>query len=203
MKVINLNKIKKNKLVFDKKGKYLVFLSNISGEFLFEIKAEKVELSIYGLFFGKGNEKYNVSVKQDHIFPKSKSNLLIRGVFFDQASFSYQGLIRVEKKAQYTQAYQENNNLILSNKAFVSSQPFLEILANKVSCSHGSTISQLNKDQIFYLQTRGLNINQAKDLLVQGFINNLFDKIEDEVENKELIPISILKFQDSLKSYYD
>lgn len=175
---INLNKIKKNNLDIKNPGKYIVFFKNLSGKFIFELKAKRINLDIYGLFIGKNKEIFRVETVQRHLEPESTSNLLIKGVFYDESKFIYQGLIRLEKKAQKSHAYQKNQNIIMSDKCFVDSRPFLEILANDVFCTHGSTTGKLNENQIYYLKTRTLDKKNAEKLLIGGFINEIPDKIK-------------------------
>ena len=175
---INLNKIRKEKIIINRSGKYIVFFQNLSGKFSFELKEKGIDLQILGLFIGKNKDRFQVETIQHHVAPDSVSNLLIKGVFYDESKFIYQGLIRIEKAAQKSHAYQKNQNLILSDGCFVDSRPFLEILANDVFCTHGSTTGKLSQDQIYYLQTRTLDEKIAEKLLVEGFIQEIPDKIK-------------------------
>ncbi len=172
-KFIDLNKEKNNSLVFNEQGKYIVYFKNLSGKFTFDIKTSNVDLNIYGLFIGENRDQFKVETIQRHLAPNSKSNLLIKGVFYGESKFIYEGLIRIEKEAQKSHAYQKNQNLIMSDKSFIDSRPFLEILANDVFCTHGSTTGKLNEEQIYYLRTRGLSINQAEKVLIDGFIKEI------------------------------
>ena len=95
-------------------------------------------------------------------------------------------MIGLEKSAQKSHAYLKNQNLIMSDKSFVDSRPFLEILANDVFCTHGSTTGRLNEEQIYYLQTRNLEKKQAEDLLIKGFISEILDKISMYEPKKRL-----------------
>jgi Fe-S cluster assembly protein SufD len=178
---INLNNEKKERLVFDKQGQYVVFLHNISGDFIFEITTSGVELDIFGLFEGKGNDNYSIHTTQLHAAPSSTSNLFIKGVFDDQSKFNYEGLVRIEKNGQKSHAYQKNQNLILSSQTYVESKPFLEILTNDVFCTHGSTTGKLNKEQILYVESRGLGKEEAEKLLVAGFVEEVYDKVKEKV----------------------
>ncbi len=166
------------KLMFDRAGDYVVYINNISGKFTFDITASNVNLNIFGLFVGKNAEQFSLQTVQRHSAPNSISNLLIRGVFYDRSKFKYQGLIRIEKKGQKSHAYQKNQNLILSPNCFVESKPFLEILADDVYCTHGSTTGQLNADQLNYCYNRGLDKQQAEKLLVNGFIHEITCRLE-------------------------
>lgn len=178
MKFINLNKTKQHNLAFDTEGEiYVVFFHNLSGKLDFEINSSNVDLYIFGLFTGKNKDNFQIETIQRHNAPNSRSDLLIKGVFDDNSKFIYQGLIRLEKSAQQSHAYQKNQNLILSKGVFVDSRPFLEILANDVFCTHGSTTGKLNQDQILYSQTRGLDKETAEKMLVQGFIDEIYLKL--------------------------
>jgi len=177
-KLINLNKEKKETLIFNKPGDYVVFFENLSGEFNFRIEAENVNLEIYGLYVGKGSDQFTIKTTQHHVAPNSSSNLLVKGVFFDQAKFFYRGLVRIEKGAQKSHAYQKNQNLVLSSNVDIDSKPDLEILANDVFCTHGSTTGYLNEEQIFYLKSRGLEESKAKNLLIEGFLGEIKEKLK-------------------------
>lgn len=178
MKFINLNQTKQSKLTFDSPGDYTVFFHNLSSEFDFKIKSPGINLNIYGLFVGKKADNFQLKTNQYHIAPNSTSNLLIKGVFADQSKFVYQGLIKIEKTGQKSHAYQKNKNLILSEKVYVDSRPFLEILANDVFCTHGSTTGKINEESLFYLKSRGLDQKSAEKLYVSGFIQEIIDKIK-------------------------
>lgn len=175
---INLNQTKQSKLTFNKPGNYTVFFYNLSGEFDFRIKASGVNLDILGLFVGKKSDDFELKTNQYHIAPNSTSNLLIKGVFDDKSKFIYQGLIKIEKEGQKSHAYQKNKNLILSDKVYIDSRPFLEILANDVFCTHGSTTGKINEESLFYLKSRSLNQKTAEQLYISGFIQEITDKIK-------------------------
>ncbi len=176
MNVINLNETGQTKVSFDKPGDYVVFFENLSGELVFDINASNVNLNIYGLYVGNKSDDFKVNTVQVHRAPSSTSNLLIKGVFYGSSKFYYRGLIRIEKDAQKSHAYQKNQNLTLSKDCFIDSRPYLEILANDVFCTHGSTTGRLDKEQMFYTKSRGLEEKEAEKLLVEGFI--------DEIKNK-------------------
>lgn len=189
MYCINLTKKNSGKHIIGKKGKHLFFLFNQSCTLEIEIVAEDAEVYIFGLFIGKNNDDFKLRTIQHHSEGQNSSNLLIKGVFFDESRFIYEGLIRIDKDAQKSHAYQKNQNLILGQNCFVDSRPFLEILANDVFCTHGSTTGQLNKEQLYYLTSRGLTIQQSKHILISGFIQDLFDKIKTLGYSKEITNI--------------
>lgn len=199
VKFIDLNKAKISELIFDKAGDYLIFFYNLSGKFLFEIKAPNVSLNIYALYIGKQNDQFTLKTIQHHQTPSSFSNILVKGVFDDYSKFYYEGLIRIEKNAQKTHAYQKNQNLLLSPYCFVESKPYLEILANDVFCTHGSTTGRFNQQQLFYLASRRLNQNYGKLLLLHGFVNEIFDKMRKLIDFR-LFEKSFLEVENLLNS---
>lgn len=178
MKFIDLNKIKQESVKITKPGAYVAVFQNLSGTLTFELATSGIELYIFGLYIGKGDEQFHIETVQRHTAPGSVSDLLIKGVFRDRSKMTYQGLIRLEKEAQQSHAYQKNQNLLLSKDVFVDSRPFLEILANDVFCTHGSTTGKLNEEQLWYARSRGLSPEMAEQMLVGGFIDELHDKIK-------------------------
>ena len=106
---LNISKKKKEVYVFDRAGKYVVFFKNLSGKYIFEIREKGVDLEILGLFEGKNKNQFKLETVQIHLAPDSTSNLLIKGVFYDESKLIYQGLIRIEKEAQKSKAYQKNH----------------------------------------------------------------------------------------------
>lgn len=178
---INLNKNKREKMTFDKKGKYVVFFQNLSGKFTFELMVAGVEVDIFGVFTGKNNDKFSVETVQHHCAPFTVSNLFIKGVFGGESKINYQGLIKIEKTAQKSRAYQKNQNLVLSLNTFVETKPYLEILNDDVICGHGSTTSGINRDEMYYLQSRGIKEDVARKLIVDGFINEVVEKVKLEL----------------------
>lgn len=145
---------------------------------------------VIGLVIGRGDHKMMIHTEQIHEAPKTTSSLLVKAALFDQAMFSYHGIIRIEKPAQKSDAYQRNENLLLSRSATARSAPSLEILANDVRCTHGSTTGKINEDQLWYLMSRGISRHAATQLLVEGFfesaLGNIFDTIQKESVKKIL-----------------
>lgn len=178
MKFIDITKRKRTKITLTKPDTYVLFFYNFSGKIMIEIVHKNINVHIFGLYFGHNTDHFSLKITQRHISPNSKSNLLIRGIFFDRARFEYEGLIKIEKQAQKSRAYQKVQGLIFSPQCSIETKPYLEILANDVYCAHGATTGQLPDDQIHYLKTRGIKTSRAKKLLTQGFINDIFNKIE-------------------------
>ena len=189
MSFIYLNKNKKTTYIFDTPGKYTVFFNNISGDYKFLIKSKGVDLDILGIIVGKNNSSFNINTDQIHIAPKSKSNLLVKGILYDKSKFLFRGLIKIEKSGQKTKAYQKNQNLLMSKDAFVDTKPYLEILADDVYCTHGSTTGKIDKDSIYYLNSRSIDDNKAKGLIIRGFLNEVLNMIKQRASQQEYLSI--------------
>jgi Fe-S cluster assembly protein SufD len=135
---------------------------------------------VTGTYFADGTQHLDYDTFQEHAAPDTTSDFAFRGVLRDTASAVWRGMIRVERDAQRTNAYQENRNLILSQTAHADSIPGLEILANDVRCTHGATNSPVNRDELFYCMARGLSRGEAERLIVRGFFQDMLDRIELE-----------------------
>jgi Fe-S cluster assembly protein SufD len=137
---------------------------------------------VTGAYFLTGSEHADFDTTQEHAAPNTTSDLFFKGVLDDHSRAVWRGVIRVDKGAQKTDAYQENRNLLLSRDAHADSIPGLEIEANDVRCTHGATIGQIDRLQLFYLMSRGLSREQAERLIVRGFFQPILDRIgSDEV----------------------
>jgi Fe-S cluster assembly protein SufD len=135
---------------------------------------------VTGAYFADGKQHLDYDTFQEHIAPNTTSDFAFKGALRDTATAVWRGMIRVEKNAQKTNAYQENRNLLLSPHAHADSIPGLEILANDVRCTHGATLGQVDRDQLFYLMARGLSRAEAERLIVRGFFQDVLDRIELE-----------------------
>ena len=121
---------------------------------------------------------------QSHFAPDTYSDLLYKNVLYQKAKSTFSGLIDVEKGAHQTDAYQTCRNLLMSQEAEANSMPGLEIQADRVKCSHGSTSASVSDEEIFYLQTRGIRADYARFLIALGFSENLLEKVEGKA-NKD------------------
>jgi Fe-S cluster assembly protein SufD len=135
---------------------------------------------VTGAYFADGDQHLDYDTLQQHEAPHTTSDFAFKGVLRDRATSVWRGMIKVERDAQRTNAYQENRNLLLSPDAHADSIPGLEILANDVRCTHGATVSQVNRDELFYCMARGLSREEAQLLIVRGFYQEIFDRIELE-----------------------
>ncbi len=132
---------------------------------------------VNGVIFTTGKQHLAYFTRQDHMAPHTRSDLLYKGGLKDKSRVVWKGMIRVEKDAQKTDAYQKNDNLILSNEARGDSIPGLEIEANDVRCTHGATAGRVDEEMIFYAQARGIKKQTAIRLIVEGFFANVYDRI--------------------------
>jgi Fe-S cluster assembly protein SufD len=135
---------------------------------------------VTGAYFADGSQHLDYDTLQRHIAPNTTSDFAFKGALRDKARAVWRGMIRVEEDAQKTNAYQENRNLLLSPDAHADSIPGLEIEANDVRCTHGATVSQVDREELFYCMARGLSRGEAERLIVRGFYQEIFDRIELE-----------------------
>jgi Fe-S cluster assembly protein SufD len=135
---------------------------------------------VTGAYFADGNQHLDYDTYQLHVAPNTTSDFAFKGALRDEATAVWRGMIRVEKDAQRTNAYQENRNLMLSPTTHAVPIPGLEILANDVRCTHGATVGQVDREQLFYLMTRGLTRGEAERLIVRGFFTDVLDRVELE-----------------------
>jgi Fe-S cluster assembly protein SufD len=135
---------------------------------------------VTGAYFADGEQHLDYDTYQLHSAPNTTSDFAFKGALRDHATAVWRGMIRVEKDAQRTNAYQENRNLMLSPTTHAVPIPGLEILANDVRCTHGATVGQVDRDQLFYLMARGLPRGEAERLIVRGFFTDVLQRVELE-----------------------
>jgi len=137
-----------------------------------------------GIYFASGKQFFDFHTLQDHQVGNTRSDLLFKGALQDTAKAVYAGLIRIEKGAARSDAYQANRNLILSEHAKATSIPMLEIDNNDVRCTHGATVGPVDPMSMFYLQSRGIPATTAKRMIVQGFFGEVLERIPFEQARK-------------------
>jgi Fe-S cluster assembly protein SufD len=130
-----------------------------------------------GLYFAEGHQHFDHNTRQDHKVPHASSDLLYKGALYDRSRAIFRGLIKVFPKAQRTDAYQTNRNLLLSNRAEATSLPNLEIEADDVRCSHAATVGHLDQEELFYIMSRGVPREVAERLVVFGFLGEVFERM--------------------------
>jgi Fe-S cluster assembly protein SufD len=141
------------------------------------LTGQGADAQVNGVMFTTGKQHLAYFTRQDHAAPHTRSDLLYKAGLKDSSRIVWKGMIRVEKDAQRTDAYQKDDNLILSDHARADSIPGLEIEANDVRCTHGATAGRVDEDMVFYLQARGIGKETAIRLIVEGFFANVYDRI--------------------------
>jgi len=147
---------------------------------------EGSEAFVDGLYMLNGSQHADTHSIIDHLVPNCTSHQSYKGVLNDKSRAVFNGKVFVRENAHGTDAQQSNKNLLLSNDARVDTKPQLEIFNDDVKCSHGATVGQLEEEELFYLLTRGLPENLARNLLTYGFAEEIINKIEIELIKKEL-----------------
>lgn len=145
-----------------------------------EHKGSYCETDLNGLYLPDREQHFDNKVFVHHAKPHNTSNQLYKGIIDNKASAVFQGKVMVDRDAQKTLANQSNKNILLTKYAKINSMPQLEIYADDVACSHGSTTGQIDKEALFYLQSRGINRRKAETLLLSAFVKDVIDKIKLE-----------------------
>lgn len=161
----------------------------------FLIEGENCETNLNGAYLLKDLQHLDNHTIVDHIAPHCNSNELYKGILSGKATGVFNGKVFVRPNAQKISAFQSNANVLLSDDASVNSKPELEIYANDVKCSHGSTTGQLDEDAVFYLRARGLSEKSARSLITQAFINEVVDKVEQK-EVQDFIKNKLIELHD-------
>jgi Fe-S cluster assembly protein SufD len=137
------------------------------------------EARVTGGYAGGPGQHLDYDTTQEHAAPNTNSDLAFRGVLAAGATAVWRGMIKVDPGAQQTDAFQESRNLLLSTEAHADAIPGLEILADDVRCTHAAAIAQIDKDQLFYLTSRGLDPAAAKALIIEGFLESLVERLAE------------------------
>ncbi|WP_431211141.1 Fe-S cluster assembly protein SufD [Puia sp. P3] len=144
------------------------------------LEEDHTETHLYGLYLAAGGQLVDNHTLVDHQKPHCFSNELYKGVLLEKSTGVFNGKVYVHQDAQKTNAFQQNNNLVISKQATIDSKPELEIYADDVKCSHGSTVGQFSDEALFYLRARGLGEETAKALLIAAFAFDVTEKIKHE-----------------------
>lgn len=147
---------------------------------------DKARLNLLGVTYAFGGVTHRVNVKVSHRGPFSSSSILVKGVVADGSFVDFTGLLKIEKEALQTRAYLEGHLLLMSDDSRGLSKPALEIEANEVKASHGSTVGRLSAEKLFYLQSRGLPEDRAKELVSFGFLEDVTDRVKDRKVSDQL-----------------
>jgi Fe-S cluster assembly protein SufD len=131
---------------------------------------------VTGAYAGLGSQHLDYDTTQEHAAPNTVSDLAFRGVLSESATSVWRGMIRVDRDAQHTDAFQESRNLLLSPQSHADSIPGLEIEADDVRCTHAAAIAQVDPEQLYYLRSRGLAEADSKRLVIDGFLQELVNR---------------------------
>lgn len=139
---------------------------------------ERIDSTLKGVTIIGNKQHVDHNTLVHHIEPNCESHQDYKGIFNDNATGVFNGKVLVNKEAQKTNAFQANNNILVSDKASINTKPQLEIFADDVKCSHGCTIGQLDESALFYMQSRGIPKKEAKALLMYAFSNNVLNSVK-------------------------
>ncbi|MBT8309430.1 MAG: Fe-S cluster assembly protein SufD [Flavobacteriaceae bacterium] len=141
-------------------------------------KGQRIDSTMKGVTIIEDKQHVDHNTLVHHIEPNCESHQDYKGIFDDRSTGVFNGKVVVEKEAQKTNAFQANNNILVSDKAAINTKPQLEIFADDVKCSHGCTIGQLDESAMFYLKTRGIPEKEARALLMYAFANNVLESVK-------------------------
>lgn len=155
------------------------------------LKGDRSVANIKGLYALTDNQKLSLQTYQYHEGADSKSNLMIKGIVKDAAHVSYNGLITIDAPAVRTDAVQEHKTITLSKQAKVVSVPSIEVLQHDVSCCHGTAIGKFNKQDLWYLESKGIAAHKAHELLIESF----FQDVVQDMSDKKVLELVCQKLQ--------
>ncbi|MFY0713411.1 Fe-S cluster assembly protein SufD [Seonamhaeicola sp. NFXS20] len=141
-------------------------------------EGERIDSTLKGVTIIGNKQHVDHNTLVHHIEPNCESHQDYKGIFNDNATGVFNGKVIVEKEAQKTNAFQANNNILVSDKATINTKPQLEIFADDVKCSHGCTVGQLDESALFYMRSRGIPEKEAKALLMYAFSNNVLNSVK-------------------------
>ena len=174
-----------NSVIIRQTGKYNAFCAQSEcrlarSESYIQLQQEGAEANVNGAYrlYNDGHSDITTNIR--HLAAHTTSNQLVKGVLDGSSRGVFQGQIHIAPNAQQTEGYQLHRALLLSDNAEVDCKPELEIFADDVKCSHGATSGDLDKEQLFYMQTRGIALDDAKQILIEAYLNEALQKVENE-----------------------
>jgi Fe-S cluster assembly protein SufD len=144
------------------------------------------EARVTGAYASHGRQHIDFDTTQEHAAPNTTSDLAFRGVLQGRSTAVWKGNIIVDPGAQKTDAFQESRNLLISKRAHADAIPGLEIQANDVRCTHAAAVAQVDPEQLFYLRSHGLGEDEAKRLVIEGFLAALVERFEEGAVREQL-----------------
>ena len=166
------------------KDAHLHVISDVTGgarietDVWIELKGGGASAMVSSIFYGTREAHHGFHVVMDHVAPSTTGDIFLRGVYRDQSRGVFTGLIRVGKDAQQTNSYFKDD-VLLFDGALAESLPTLEILANDVKASHGSTTGKIKDEQLFYVMSRGLSKEQASEMIIGGFLEKVMERVPE------------------------
>jgi len=154
--------------------------SFVRNNLVINLDGSNITSNLFGLHITKGNQLVDNHTLVDHQKPHCNSNELYKGVADGKSTSTFNGKIYVRQDAQKTNAFQSNKNILLSNDAVINTKPQLEIYADDVKCSHGTSTGMIDEEAMFYLRSRGIGEDSAKKLLMHAFALEVLEKVENE-----------------------
>ncbi len=148
-----------------------------------DLAGKKADTRLFGIIISGENSHIDMRTVQHHKEKDCFSQAVIKSIVSDKGRSIYQGLIEVEENASLTDAYLTNNNIVLNSGARADSIPSLKIRNNDVKCSHGSTTGKINEEQILYLTSRGLDREEARQMILEGFLSQIYDQLSDGIKS--------------------
>ncbi len=167
-------------LVLDTEGRFTKHFVQV------DLAGRGATVKMAGLYLGSGSREVEFNTRQNHLAPDTKSDLLYKGVLLDESRSLFSGMIHVSPEAVKTDGYQANRNLIIGTGAHADTLPGLEILTDDVRCTHGATVGKIDPDELFYLQSRGLDDLDAKRMIIQGFLDPILQMLPGDAERESL-----------------
>ena len=170
-------------------GSFSVGGSLIENDYEIDFDAPHSEAHLGGVYITSGTERFSTNVNVNHNHGDTLSNQLFKGILSGSSVARFQGRITVLKDAQKTKAYQANNNLLISPDARAYTRPHLVINADDVQCSHGATVGSLSQDELFYMRSRGISLQEAQLLQQQAFVHEVTDRLLTAKSQEIILPL--------------
>lgn len=180
---LDITEASENTYIIRKPGTYVYVFRNKNAELTFIVRTPRATVWIFGTYDLHNDENYRLCTKQVHETANSSSHLVIKSALEDASGLSHQGMIHIQKPASNTNASLESRHLLLGANAHATAQPNLEIESDDVHCSHAVTTSPLNKESIFFLESRGVLPQKAKEIIKKGFLSSI-EKTICELKNE-------------------
>lgn len=163
-----------------------------SKKLIFRLNGENSSLNFFGFLTGRADKIFNFSIEAYHKAKNTKSAVHLQSALYDESKVDFKGILNIGSKASFADCYLSHNTLLLSEKARAHTQPVLEILTDDVKAGHGATVGKVSKEDLFYLNTRGIGNKMAGQLLVVGFFEKQLAMIED-VDLRNSVRQAIIK----------